>query len=150
MESSLLSISHKLCATEWHVHQVMPTGCLARTHRFHGLREIYAEIDNFRLIDRTVVLPDAEETSRQQRNPPNHKPSRPAVSETEPQKRTQFLKGSAAGSQDAVVLTKLRGRELSCSHLVSCTEAHQHCGRTAQIPGKEVVPGNRLQYTQSQ
>ena len=50
---------------EWHVNQVMPEGYLARTHRFRRLREAGDEIDYFRLIDRTVELPDTEGTSRE-------------------------------------------------------------------------------------
>ena len=50
---------------EWHVNQVMPAGYLARTHRFRRLRETGDEIDYFRLIDRTVELPDTEGTSRE-------------------------------------------------------------------------------------
>ena len=50
---------------EWHVNRVMPTGYLARTYRFRTTRETGAEIDNFRLIDRTVELPDTEGTSRE-------------------------------------------------------------------------------------
>ena len=50
---------------EWHVNQVMPTGYLARTYRFRRLRETGDEIDYFRLIDRTVELPDTEGMSRE-------------------------------------------------------------------------------------
>ena len=50
---------------EWHVNQVMPTGYLAMTYRFRAMREAGAEIDYFRLIDRTVELPDTEGTSRE-------------------------------------------------------------------------------------
>ena len=50
---------------EWHVNQVMPTGYLARTHRFRIQREAGTEIDYFRLIDRTVELPNTEGTPRE-------------------------------------------------------------------------------------
>ena len=50
---------------EWHVNQVMPAGYLARTHRFHIQREAGTEIDYFRLIDRTVELPNIEGTLRE-------------------------------------------------------------------------------------
>ena len=43
----------------------MPEGYLARTHRFRRLRETGEEIDYFRLIDRTVELPDTEGTPRE-------------------------------------------------------------------------------------
>ena len=50
---------------EWHVNQVMPTGYLARTYRFRIQREAGTEIDYFRLIDRTVELPNTEGTPRE-------------------------------------------------------------------------------------
>ena len=42
----------------------MPAGYLARTHRFRIQREAGTEIDYFRLIDRTVELPNIEGTLR--------------------------------------------------------------------------------------
>ena len=50
---------------ERHVNEVVPAGYLARTYRFRITRETGAEIDYFRLIDRTVELPDTEGTSRE-------------------------------------------------------------------------------------
>ena len=50
---------------ERHVDQVFPAGYLAKTYRFRTTREAGAEIDYFRLIDRTVELPDTEGTSRE-------------------------------------------------------------------------------------
>ena len=47
---------------EWHVNQVMPAGYLARTHRFRRQREAGTELDFFRLVDSTVVLPNIETT----------------------------------------------------------------------------------------
>ena len=49
---------------EWHVNQVMPAGYLARTHRFR-IQRAGTEIDCFRLIDRTVELPNIEGTLRE-------------------------------------------------------------------------------------
>ena len=42
----------------------MPAGYLARTHRFRIQREAGTEIDFFRLVDRTVELPNIEATLR--------------------------------------------------------------------------------------
>ena len=50
---------------ERHVNQVVPAGYLARTYHFRTTRETGAGIDYFRLIDRTVELPDTEGTSRE-------------------------------------------------------------------------------------
>ena len=47
---------------EWRVNQVMPEGCLARTYRFRRQREAGTELDFFRLVDSTVVLPNIETT----------------------------------------------------------------------------------------
>jgi len=47
---------------EWHVNQVMPAGYLERTYRFRRQREAGAELDFFRLVDSTVVLPNIETT----------------------------------------------------------------------------------------
>ena len=47
---------------EWRVNQVMPAGYLARTYRFRRQREAGTELDFFRLVDSTVVLPNIETT----------------------------------------------------------------------------------------
>ena len=47
---------------EWHVNEVMPAGNLASTHRFCCQREAGTELDFFRLVDRTVALPNVETT----------------------------------------------------------------------------------------
>ena len=48
---------------ELHVNSVIRTGYYAVTNRFRTTREARAEIDFFRAIDRTIELPNTEETS---------------------------------------------------------------------------------------
>ena len=47
---------------EWQVNQVLPAGYLASTYRFRRQREAGTELDFFRLVDSTVVLPNIETT----------------------------------------------------------------------------------------
>ena len=70
---------------ERHVNEVVPAGYLTGTYRFRITRETGAEIDFFRLIDRTVELLDTEGHLERQRYTPNHKPPRLAVSKAGPQ-----------------------------------------------------------------